>query len=243
MTSDSRSEFEARLERIRWMRDDASSELQAQKLRRKARSRWTAALRATGFVALSVVLLKSAIIFGIGHKTYTENYQALATGNTIDRMSARLMQPDMLTQTVAGAMGTTINGVAAAGEIVAQAGATIAALPMLGTGSEPTSTAAADPAPAGGGLFGGLGAAPAKQADNVPFMVSTGHQRGGAAVFIAALPANGEQLQAGLKTAQATLSKGATSFMAAVVPPASAATVPPAGASAAAIKILRLRRK
>ncbi|MDE3029458.1 MAG: hypothetical protein KGH84_13810, partial [Paracoccaceae bacterium] len=93
MASDSRKEFEARLERIRWMRDDASSGVQGLRLRRKARNRWIAALRAAGFVALSVVLLKSAIILGVGHQTYTENYRALAAGNTIDRMSARLMQP------------------------------------------------------------------------------------------------------------------------------------------------------
>ena len=132
---------------------------------------------------------------------------------------------------------------------MAQAGATLAALPTMGTGAEPTSTAAsrssaaADLAPGGIGLFSASVAMQAKHPDNVPFAVTAGARQGGAAMFIAAVPAKGDQLQAGLKTAQATLTQGASTFMAAVVPPASAATVPPAGASAAAIKILRLRGK
>ncbi len=121
MADRNREEFEARLQRIGQARSQAAPAASAGLLSR-ARRRGMVGLKVTVLVAAAVIGLKGVMIAYIGSEDYGKHLDALASGSSLDQVSAAMMGQDPLASTVSTVVSSAAAALADAGLSLASGG-------------------------------------------------------------------------------------------------------------------------
>ncbi|TMV84624.1 hypothetical protein FGG78_21570 [Thioclava sp. BHET1] len=96
---DSRAEFQARLQRLN---QDIASMRDLKVEKPSSLGRIATGLRMMALFAVAALALKAAFVTYLGNQAFAAHVAELSQGDSADRLSAMLIQPDVVTATIAG---------------------------------------------------------------------------------------------------------------------------------------------